>query len=94
MLIWSGWFPGASEADCGTDRAGFEPAKRFEPFTRFPGVPLQPLEHLSRRRQGRARGQSNNSHGPSDEGQYRATGTIVQRVIAPDLIASIEREDK
>jgi predicted extracellular nuclease len=31
-----------------TDREGFEPSKRFEQFTRFPGVRLQPLGHLSR----------------------------------------------
>ena len=29
------------------ERAGFEPAKRFNPFTHFPGVLLQPLGHLS-----------------------------------------------
>lgn len=32
----------------GTDRAGFEPARRFEPSTRFPGAPLKPLEHPSK----------------------------------------------
>jgi predicted extracellular nuclease len=31
-----------------TDREGFEPSKRFKPFTRSPGVRLQPLGHLSR----------------------------------------------
>ncbi len=29
------------------DRAGFEPAIRFDPYTHFPGVRLQPLGHLS-----------------------------------------------
>ena len=29
------------------ERAGFEPAKRFDPLTHFPGVLLQPLGHLS-----------------------------------------------
>ena len=29
------------------ERAGFEPAKRFNPLTHFPGVLLQPLGHLS-----------------------------------------------
>ncbi len=29
------------------ERAGFEPAIRFNPYTRFPGVRLQPLGHLS-----------------------------------------------
>ena len=31
------------------ERAGFEPAKRFDPLTHFPGVLLQPLGHLSNR---------------------------------------------
>ena len=31
------------------EREGFEPSKRFDPFTRFPGELLQPLGHLSRR---------------------------------------------
>ncbi len=30
------------------ERAGFEPAKQFDPLTHFPGVLLQPLGHLSR----------------------------------------------
>ena len=29
------------------ERAGFEPAKRYNPLTHFPGVLLQPLGHLS-----------------------------------------------
>ncbi len=29
------------------ERAGFEPAKRFDPLTHFPGALLQPLGHLS-----------------------------------------------
>ncbi len=29
------------------EKAGFEPAVRFEPYTRFPGVHLQPLGHFS-----------------------------------------------
>ena len=29
------------------ERAGFEPAKQFDPLTHFPGVLLQPLGHLS-----------------------------------------------
>jgi hypothetical protein len=38
---------GATE-EAATDREGFEPSKRFKPFTRSPGVRLQPLGHLSR----------------------------------------------
>ena len=30
-----------------TERAGFEPAVRFNPYTRFPSVLDQPLRHLS-----------------------------------------------
>jgi hypothetical protein len=30
-----------------TERAGFEPAVRFTPYTRFPSVLDQPLRHLS-----------------------------------------------
>jgi hypothetical protein len=29
------------------EKAGFEPAVRFEPYTRFPGVHLKPLGHFS-----------------------------------------------
>ena len=29
------------------ERAGFEPAVRLSPYTRFPGVRLKPLIHLS-----------------------------------------------
>ena len=29
------------------EREGFEPSVRFEPYTRFPGVHLKPLGHLS-----------------------------------------------
>ncbi len=32
------------------ERAGFEPAKRYNPLTHFPGVLLQPLGHLSVRK--------------------------------------------
>ena len=32
------------------ERAGFEPAIRFDPYTRFPGVLLKPLGHLSGKR--------------------------------------------
>ncbi len=31
------------------ERAGFEPAVRFETYTRFPGVRFKPLIHLSDR---------------------------------------------
>src|SRR6185369_804948 len=31
-----------------TDREGFEPSIRFEPYTHFPGVRLEPLGHLSK----------------------------------------------
>jgi hypothetical protein len=31
------------------ERAGFEPAVRFETYTRFPGVRFKPLIHLSGR---------------------------------------------
>ena len=30
------------------EKAGFEPAVRFKPYTRFPGVHLQPLGHFSK----------------------------------------------
>ena len=30
------------------DREGFEPSIRFEPYTHFPGVRLEPLGHLSK----------------------------------------------
>ena len=29
------------------EREGFEPSIRFNPYTHFPGVRLQPLGHLS-----------------------------------------------
>ena len=32
------------------ERAGFEPAVRLSPYTRFPGVRLKPLIHLSEAR--------------------------------------------
>ncbi len=44
---------GRRDRDCSAhpvwvaERAGFEPAKRFDPLTHFPGVLLQPLGHLS-----------------------------------------------
>lgn len=32
---------------CSAEREGFEPSVRFAPYKRFPGVPVQPLLHLS-----------------------------------------------
>ncbi len=29
------------------EKGGFEPPVRFDPYTRFPSVPFQPLTHLS-----------------------------------------------
>ena len=34
------------------ERAGFEPARALTDSTRFPGVPVQPLQHLSAERVG------------------------------------------
>ena len=46
---------GEGETEAGrfsvTDREGFEPSIRFWAYTRFPGVPLKPLEHLSQWRE-------------------------------------------
>ncbi len=48
MFIFAGSTPASSNFTKQlAERAGFEPAKRYNPLTHFPGVLLQPLGHLS-----------------------------------------------
>ena len=39
-------------ASLSAEKQGFEPWIPFDRYTHFPGVPLQPLEHLSKGRKG------------------------------------------
>ena len=46
-FIWGLFHSGTARDIILAERAGFEPAIRFDPYTRFPGVLLKPLGHLS-----------------------------------------------
>src|ERR1041385_4914072 len=48
-LDWISTAPWSSSGTT-TDREGFEPSVPLAGYTRFPGVPLKPLEHLSHSR--------------------------------------------
>jgi hypothetical protein len=68
------------------ERAGFEPAVRLSPYTRFPGVRLKPLIHLS------GRADFNTSiwgftHSPCDESMrcasYGVPPVLIKRPVTP-----------